>query len=615
MTVLELARILASVAVLLALSGAGLTLLVVRGQTARWAYLLLPFVGLAVTSAVAHVTSYAGMPAVRSLWILLAVSALLLAIAVRRGALRAPRPREWAILLAATPALVLAVWPMVAIGRLLPIGDTNCDPVSYSAAADFLAGASMREPPEVAAEHPLRVPVASFLTTPERLGFVFLAAYTNVLAGVAPEDSFSAIAGAGFALGAVGPGALAAAGLGGGAAAGVAATLLYALCAFPLWTVYGGYGAQALASGLLPVLLWIGGRAVRSDAWPDRVLAGVLASALAGVYSESLPYVAAPLAALALLEAAQRSAVAATRPSRWRPVAGLLVVGAVAFAFDPVAATRAAGRVLSVFVAPSLGNVDWSTNPGQVLGLLPFAPPAASPRGLASRLLFVPFVVLLALIAAGLLRLRRDGRELVAAFALPCAASIAYFVWSGFRYGEFKAWSLAAFLPFALAGVALAGGAGRDRGIARLGTTLALLVVVVPIALRSTQLARAMESHFAFSPALDEATGWLERIAPGDGVFLSPGKLPVVSAFWMAYALRGRPTHADVGVCYTPFGNEAYAGQPWLLRHRSSPLPRSRVSRMRVVAGNEEYELLRVPPRRRAQRAQAGAGIDATPSR
>jgi len=591
MTLLELARILACVVAMLGLSGAGLTLLLVRDGTARWALLVTPFVGLAVTCSVAYLTSSLGLPAARSIWLLGALALLLLALGrrARDAAPQPPRGAPWAIVLAALPALLLAVWPMVAIDRLLPIGDSNCDPMSYAAVTDFLRDGSLRQPPEVKRVYPTTATVAFRMKTQERLGFEMIAAYTDILAGErAALRTFSAIAGAGFALGAIGAGVVAAAGLGGGLAAGVAATLLYALCAFPLWVAYGGYGPQALASGLIPLTLWVGACALRSGAWRDRALAGVLVSGVAGVYSESLPYVAAPLALLALAELWRQRGAEHT----WRPLAGLLAIGVVAVAFDPIAAARAVDRVWFAVATPNRGNVDWHTDLRQVLGLLPFTPVAPG----TSPLPWVPFLLLCGFVALGCARLDGGGRRLALAFAAPALLSIAWFVRREFPYGEFKAWSIAAFLPFSLLGLGLVASWAwsAQRRVARRAVLVAALLAIAPIAAQSVQLARAMATRFAFSPALDEVSAWLGAIADGQRIFVASGKLSSVSTAWIAYVLRAQRVRADTGICYSRFGKDTYDGEPWVLRHRSSDLLRDAAPAPRVVAANAEFELLRI---------------------
>jgi hypothetical protein len=489
--------------------------------------------------------------------------------------------------------LFLGVAPILLKGTLLPIGDSNADPTSYSAATSFLRASGMHSPIPLSLEHPINVPVYGILhTTNDRLGFEFFQVHVNVLSGTTPPQTFSVISAFGLFLWSLAAGFTATTLLPAIPAAALLATLLFSMSAFPLWIAYGGYGAQVLGMGLLIMAFNAWAVAFEEHRWRAVGLAAVLSAGLAGIYSDCLPYLLLATLALAL-----GFTVFVYGPRQWRQTVTVLTAGAaVSILLNPVGWARAVPHFLWTTRNPTAGNVDWIVDPRQVAGAVPFGRNVTGWFGdVWTSVLWIAAAIMLLLVVYGFISLGDRSALIAACFIAPHLASFGWFYYREDPYGYFKAWSMGVFLYAVLlaAGLTMLRNRERRPTIVRPASILALSSLAVCLAVSSVVLAGSMTARFSCTPSIAELESWVGDIDAKDEIYVSTGSLPPVSAYWIAYYLRQHPLHFSSPLLYTAYEAQPFRGEPWLIRYRQGETEDdAALESATVVRQNESFRLL-----------------------
>ena len=186
---------------LLLFCGWWITRLVLPAAWRPLEYVLAPLAGLFWIDSLLHALCWLGLPGRAAFSFLLVLTAGLNALALlRRGRPRWPNRTEAAVLLCALPALTLALFPLLATGHVLPIGDTNGDPVSHALMTGYLLEHSMRGAVPPAEGFAVWQPVYGKLDLGIRLGFHFVQLALDLLSGRPAFATFSILSAFGLFL-------------------------------------------------------------------------------------------------------------------------------------------------------------------------------------------------------------------------------------------------------------------------------------------------------------------------------------------------------------------------------------------------------------------------------
>jgi len=527
-------------------------------------YVLAPLAGLFWIDSLLHALCWVGLPGRAGFSLLIVLTAGLNALALlRRGRPRWPNRTEVAVLVCALPALALALFPLLATGHALPIGDTNGDPVSHALMTEYLLDHGLRGAVPPAEGFAVWQPVYGKLELGIRLGFHFVQLALDLLGGRPAFATFSILSAFGLFLTAQALYLLVRHGLGSSSLVAGGSALLTAVNGYLLWFHYGGFGPQTLGAGLLLTALaswwtWLREGETATLAWAAMATAG-----LTGIYSEMLMLLA-PVVGLSLAV----QALSLKKREARRLGFGFLGGVSLVLLFNPVGSARAVRRYLLLLDAGrglGVGSVDWMVDLRMVWGLLPFArrlpewTPAVVSAAATALLLGGLFVA-----ARGLAR--TPARRLAGVFVAVHLALQAAFFFSGRTYAYFKGWGFG--LPVYMA--LLAEGAHdlylRQRGFVLAGAAgLWLLMLAVSLA-----LALSMGGHQACTPGIAELEEAASFLPPEASVYVVSGAQHRVSVFWTAYFLRDHPLHMDTPLIYTTEPARPYGGEAYILLHREA---------------------------------------------
>src|SRR5436309_2128281 len=214
--------------------------------------LLAPFLGFALISAVGHYASAAGLSlrSVLGLFIALAAAGWA-AVALDRRLRRFPRSSAPALAVCLF-AFVLAVVPLISLGYLTTIG-TILDGISYAVRSEYLQDAPLRLP-EIAAGKPYLGWVRGQIEL-LRAGDVMLVGVLGLLTRRRSFELLSVVPALFFALTAGSVFVWARVSLRLGRRGALLAAVLTALSNLLLWPVYDNFLSQAIAIGVLPLVL------------------------------------------------------------------------------------------------------------------------------------------------------------------------------------------------------------------------------------------------------------------------------------------------------------------------------------------------------------------------
>ena len=545
----------------------------------RLEYLVAPFAGLFWLDTVYHTLSWAGLPGSTILPLLVAFTAGLSALVwFRLGPPRLPVKTEWAVMACALPALLLALAPVIISGQLLPIGDTNGDPISYALMTEHMVSGSLKSQIPLDEGFKIWEPVFGMRRLGIRLGFHFLQVALDLVSGQPAHATFSVISAVGLFLGAQAIFILARQGLRFSPTVAYGSVLLAAVNAYLLWFHYGGYGPQALGSGLFALALAFWFATLRRPCLKCSVWAALTTAGLIGIYSEML----VPLVATIGLATSVRGITLAARKDAKgiKRCAMFLVAAAVlVFLLNPVAGARVVRRytyLLDAGMGLGRGNVDWMVDLRCVLGLMPFGRYTggigAGFANLGYVLAGAAFLMGAGMIM-GLVQVPRDARQAVFSLLIAHAALQAYFRCSGYTYGYFKGWGygLPVYLILLSAGVyrsyRLLADTAWIRSAARLGA-IAFLLLAAAV---SVYLSLMMEDHLACTPGVAELSDGLRAIPAGASVYTVTGGPHRVRVFWIAHFLREHPAHYDARVIYTSETAREYTDEAYVLVQRDAP--------------------------------------------
>lgn len=530
-------------------------------------YVLAPLAGLCWIDGLSHTLSWLGLPGRQGVVLLMVLTAALSGLVLLcRGWPRRPNRVEAAVLVCALPALVLALFPLLAADRALPIGDTNGDPVSHALMTEYLLAHSMRGAAPLAEGSAVWQPVYGKLDLGIRLGFHFVQLALDLLSGRPAFATFSPLSAFGLFLAAQALYLLARQGLGMSPLVAGGSALLAAVNSYLLWFHYGGFGPQVLGAGLLLMALASWWTWLRAGETAALVWAAMMTAGLTGIYSEMLMLLG-PVVGLSV--AAQALSLKGREARRL----GLGFLGGLGLVllFNPVGSARAVRRYLLLLDAGrglGAGSVDWMVDLRMVWGLLPFA--QRLPEWTPAVVLAAATVLLIGVLFVAVLGLARTpARRLAGVFLAVHLALQAAFFLSGRTYAYFKGWGYG--LPVYMALLAEGGYAlylrvGRWRELVVVGAAgLWLLTLAV-----SLVLALSMGSHWACTPGIAELKEAASLLPPGASVYIVNGGQHRVSVFWTAYFLRDHPLHLDAPLIYTTEPARPYGGEAYVLLHREA---------------------------------------------
>ncbi len=572
---IEIIKVISVALGLLYYAGWGLTLIILpTGLQRRAAYLLIPFVGLAVGDSVGHMMSFFGLTGRHSLWIFLVVATGLNVVAtfLKRESMRWPSRREALIALFALPALLLSVAPILAADQLVPLGFVSGDPVAHATATEFLTDNSFRDEVPASSEQAVFTSTEDKMTRFVRLGFHYYQSYVDLLTSESAYATYSIISAVGTFLWSLAVGFFAGDILRQSRQRAYLATFLFAISALPLWIGFGGYGPQSLGMGLLVSSFGAWALALEERDWRHALLAAILSAALAGIYSEVLVYLVLPTAVYAAI-------LVVTNPSKlWQIVkAGLLTMG-LSVLFNAVGWWRATARMFDLrprIVYGSTGYVYGFIDPRQIVGFIPFGRDGTRWYGVTiSQIFWVPVFLVGATIIYGFSQLAARPKWIVTSFVLPHLATILWFALRAepYLYGYFKAWSMGWWLYIILLSVGLLGFSswlGRSRRVSL--AAILILPLTSLLILASFNLSREMSRRIPLNSAILESVAWVDELNPEGRLYVATGDLNALSTFWLAHLLRDRPTRYSERLMYNRFGpGTPYHGEAYVLRHASS---------------------------------------------
>ena len=179
---LELTGLVGLLLALLFFSGWWLVRLFLPPSYRSLEMLLAPLAGLFWIDTLFHTASWLGLNGrIASIALALLTVGLDGWVLLRRGPPRLPTGAERRAFLCALPALVLALLPVFLAGQLLPIGDTNGDPVSHCLMTEYLIDGSLRGAVPLGEGFTVWEPVYGKFMLGVRLGFHFVQAVFPLL--------------------------------------------------------------------------------------------------------------------------------------------------------------------------------------------------------------------------------------------------------------------------------------------------------------------------------------------------------------------------------------------------------------------------------------------------
>ena len=565
--------------VLLTLCGWWLARLLLPVYWRRVEYLVAPFAGLFWIDTVSHTASWIGLPGTTVLPLLIVPAVGLSAFAcLRRGAPRLPNRTEVTVTTCALPALLLALIPVIIAGQLLPIGDSNGDPISHALMTEHLVSGSLQSRVPLHEGFKIWEPVFGMRRLGIRLGFHFVQVALDLLSGQRAYATFSLVSAVGLFLGAQAVFILARHGLRFSPSVAYGSVLLAAVNAYLLWFHYGGFGPQVLGSGLFVLALAFWFATLRKPCLRRSALAALTTAGLMGIYSELLVLLIPTIGLAATVRGI--SVAARKNAAEFKRFASVLLVGVLlVFLLNPVAGARAVRRysyLLNAKTGLGRGNVDWMVDLRSVLGLMPFGR-HASGIGAGSEYLGYVLAGAAVLLAAGmimgLMQVPPGARRTILSLLLAHVALQAYFRYSGYTYGYFKGWGygLPIYLILLSAGVHRLYGLLAGRAYARVVIRLGAVGFWLLAAAVSVYLSLTMEDHLACTPGVAELSDGLRALPEGASVHTVTGGAHRVRVFWIAYFLREHPAHYDARVIYTSETAREYVDEEYVLVQRDAP--------------------------------------------
>jgi len=590
--------------VVLTLCGWWLARLLLPARWSRLEFLVAPFAGLFWIDAVSHTASWAGLSGTTILLVLGVLTIGLNGLALfRKGPPRLPLRTEVAVVACALPALLLALIPILASGHLLPIGDTNGDPVSHALMTEHLVNGSLRSRVPLGDGFKVWEPVYGKLALGIRLGFHFVQVVLDLLSGRQAFATFSLVSAAGLFLAAQAVFVLARYGLTFSRPVAYGSVLLTAVNAYLLWFHYGGYGPQVLGSGLFVLALAFWFAVLRKPCLRCSVWAAMMTAGLIGTYSEMLVLLL-PTVCLAGMTRGVAPALRKDVTALKRLVMFFSLAALLAFLLNPVAGVRAVrryGYLLDPSRGLGRGNVDWIVDPRSVLGLTPFGRYQGG-AGVVSTTCLGPALMGLAAVLAGIMligatQVPSGNRGALLSLLIVHAVLQAGFLRSGHVYGYFKGWGfgLPVYLILLSAGVyglyKHAADSGRLRTAILLGATLIVLLTGGV----SLHLSLGMKGHLACTEGIAELPEALRIIPEGASIYTVTGNPHGVRVFWIAYFLRDHPAHFDARVIYTKETPRDYTDEGYILIHQDAQFdPQEHGLALEPVWSGLEFDLFKV---------------------
>lgn len=574
---LEVAFVLFVAVGLLIYSGWGLTVWLTPKRFSNRFYFLLPFLSLTLIDSLTHLTLYANLPGYRAIWILLIVATVINAAAFiyNRSQFRLPNRYETIAYIVAIPALIFVLAPMFTQDELVPlVTGSNADSISHTATTDWLRQHPFSDEIIQDTKYPVNVPIQGKVKTDVRLGFHFYQMYLDILTKQQAYNTFSFVAAIGFYLWSLATGFFAGTVLRLEKTATFLAIFLFSLNSLPLWIAFGGYGPQILGMGLMIMAFawWV--HALQEFNWRHIVLAAAFSAAFAGIYSDVLPYLVAPVGLLFLTLLVQHR----KNIKRLRQILGTsLFAGILTLLFNPFGWYRALSRSTNVAANPNLGNIDWWIDLRQVFGLAHFERNLSIANStLEKMLLSIVLIVLAGFIIYGFVKLHHQLKIIALCFILPHVGTLLWFSNKPHsHYLYFKGWSVGLFIFVILLAMGLytAFKEIKPHSIYTKFAYVGFVLLCILLVRSSVNQIVHVEKNLAVTPDIIDIGLWADDIPTDERIYLAPmeTETSVVSVFWIAYFLIDHPIRYGTRMVYAPYPVTPYQQEPWILREKNSP--------------------------------------------
>ena len=406
----------------------------------------------------------------------------------------------------------------------------------------------------------------------ERLGFHFFQIYVNIITGYRAVYTYSIISSVSLYLWSLSVGIFACSALHLPKKAVYVATLLFSLSALPLWVSFGGYGPQVLGMGLLILSLTLLTNAIQIREWHFVLAASMVSAAMAGVYSDGLPYLVVPAGIFLSINLWTSRK---TNTSSIISMAGSIIV--LTLLFNPIGWYRAFQLVMHRLSDTASGNVDWLIDPRQIFGLVPFDKDLGSWYGtFALNGLWAILTIVIFLVLFGLCSLKSSERQVILSFVIPHLGSLIWFYLNERTYGYFKGWTMGLFIYVILIAkgvyetLKFANVKGNPFLTAFAGTSL--VIVIFLTSLSSIRLSTSIWDKFTVKTTFAEIGEWTKTIDTDNTIYVyTPmNDLSPVSVFWLTYFLKNHPTNFSVPIIYTNYSGQPYQDEQWIIRTKSS---------------------------------------------